>query len=363
MKKLRVGVIGTGKKRERSDRFGFAMAYAHAEGYRKLESCELVACADIVEENATAFAGAFGIKQGGIFTDYKQMLAKSRLDVVSICTWMHLHERMALDAIDAGVKAIHCEKPMADTWGGARRMAKAAKDAGVQLTFNHQRRYGEPFVMAKKILDDGRIGKLVRLECGAGNLYDTGTHFIDMFSFFNGEVPAKWVLAQIDYRQENFVFGSHNENQQVVLTEYENGVFGLIMTGVGANPVGCVDKLVGTDGVVEVGLPNGPPMRYRLAGETQWTAPDTGGASIHGPGFIDRAVADVVGCLLSKRKCQLDAGNALIATEIIFGAYESSRRRGRVDFPLDIEDNPLAAMVKSGELKPAPDKEGRARMT
>jgi predicted dehydrogenase len=358
--KLRAGVIGTGRKKERADRFGYAMAYRHAEGYKLLDTCELVACADIVEENAKAFAATYGA--AGVYTDYRQMLADERLDQVSICTWMHLHEPMVLDACAAGVKAIHCEKPMADTWGGAKRMAKAAADAGVQLTFNHQRRYGEPFVMAKKMLDDEQIGELLRLECGAGNLYDTGTHFIDMFSFFNGEVPAKWVLGQIDYRQETRVFGSHNENQQVVLTEYENGVFGLIMTGVpgGANPVGCVDKLVGTKGVIEVGCADGPPIRYRLAGDTEWTQPDTGGASIHGPLFIERAVADVVDCVLNGRKCQLDAGNALIATEIIFGAYESSRGRGRVDFPLDIEDNPLAAMVESGELKPAADAEARA---
>jgi predicted dehydrogenase len=245
---------------------------------------------------------------------------------------------------------------MADTWGGAKRMAAAAQAAGVQLTFNHQRRYGAPFVMAKRMLDDGAIGELQRLECGAGNIYDTGTHFIDMFSFFNNETPARWVLAQIDYRTENLVFGSHNENQQVLLTEYENGVFGLVMTGVpgGANPVGCVDKLIGTHGVIEVGVVDGPPLRYRLAGQTEWTVPDTGGESIHGPGFIERAIADVVECLLAGRKCQLDASNALIATEIIFGAYESSRRRGRVDFPLDIEDNPLEAMVRSGDLNPQP---------
>ena len=51
----------------------------------------------------------------------------------------------------------------------------------------------------------------------------TGTHFIDMFSFFSGERPARWVLAQIDYRTENRVFGAHCENQQVLLTEYDNG--------------------------------------------------------------------------------------------------------------------------------------------
>ncbi|MBS3763769.1 MAG: Gfo/Idh/MocA family oxidoreductase [Planctomycetes bacterium] len=358
---MRIGLIGTGKKKERGDRFGFAMAYRHADGYSELESCEMVACADIVQENTENFAQTYDIGEDGVFLDYKQMLDEMDLDVVSICTWMHLHEQMVLDCIDAGVQAIHCEKPMADTWGGAKRMAEAAEKAGVQLTFNHQRRYGKPFTMAKEMLDNGEIGELIRLECGAGNLYDTGTHFIDMFSFFNGEVPAKWVLGQIDYSKENFVFGSHNENQQVVLTEYQNGVFGLIMTGVGTGPVGCVDKLVGTEGTIEVGVQGGPPIRYKRAGESDWTEPDTGGESIHGPRFIERAVADVISCFLEGRKCQLDASNALIATEIIFGAYESSRRRGLVEFPLDIEDNPLASMVEQGKLKPEPDEEARQR--
>lgn len=351
MSKLRVGIIGTGKKKEQPDRFGFAMAYAHADAYQALDSCEIVACADLIQENARAFADTYGVEK--IFLDYRAMLAEMNLDIVSICTWMHLHEPMVLDACKAGVRAIHCEKPMADSWGGAKRMVAAAEQASVQLTFNHQRRYGTPFVKAKQLLDDGAIGTLVRLECECGNIYDTGTHFIDMFSFFNGEQCAKWVLAQIDYRQENLVFGAHCENQQVVLAEYDNGVFGLVMTGTGgSNPVGCAVKLVGADGVIEVGVINGPALRYRQAGDKAWTAPDTGGESIHGPGFIKRAIADVVACLQEGRMCQLDAHNALIATEIIFGAYESSRRRGRVDFPLDIEDNPLTAMVASGALTP-----------
>lgn len=354
MSKLRVGIIGTGDASKPASSLGYAMAYRHADGYEELDSCEVVACADIVQKNADAFADKYAVPK--TYLDYKVMLAEESLDIVSVCTWMHLHEEMVLETCKAGVKAIHCEKPMADTWGGSKRMAAAAKDADVQLTFNHQRRYGEPFVMAKQMLDDGKIGELQRLECGAGNMYDTGTHFIDMLSFFLGDgVPAKWVLAQIDYRTENLVFGSHNENQQVALVEYENGVFGVIMTGTerGSGPVGCMDKLIGTHGVIEVGVDDGPPIRYRLAGETEWTAPDTGEGGVHGPNFIERAMADVVDCLLTGRKCQLNASNALVATEIIFGAYESSRRRARVDFPLDIDDNPLAAMVESGDLNPA----------
>ncbi|MBI3948715.1 MAG: Gfo/Idh/MocA family oxidoreductase [Armatimonadetes bacterium] len=353
MDKLRVAIIGTGKKKERPDQFGFAMAYRHADAYRLLDACEMVACADIVAENARAFADTCDVAH--TYSDYREMLEREKPDIVSICTWPHIHEPMVLDACRAGVKAIHCEKPMSDTWGGAKRMAAAAKEAGVQLTFNHQRRYGMPFVLAKKLLDEGAVGELVRLECECRNLYDTGTHFIDMLSLFNGERPAKWVLAQIDYRTEDRVFGIHCDNNHVVLTEYENGVFGLMLyAGRDKAPVGCVSRLIGTDGVIEVGMSAEVPLRCRLAGGKEWRALDAGGGGIHGPNLINIAIADVVACLQEGRRCQLDASNALIATEIIFGAYESSRRRARVDFPLDIEDNPLMAMVASGDLRPAP---------
>jgi len=327
------------------------MAYQHAIAFQALDNCEIVACADISEENGKAFAEMFDVP--GVYLDYNEMLEKENLDVVSICTWMHLHEQMVIDTCKAGVRAIHCEKPMANSWGASKRMAAAAEEAGVQLTFNHQRRYGAPFTIAKQLIDDGAIGEVVRFESDCGNIYDSGTHFIDMFSFFNGEVPAKWVLAQIDYRKENLVFGGHCENQQVVLFEYENGVHGLVMSGVGDNsPVGCQDRIIGTEGIIDVGFGHGPSdaIRWRKFGDADWTSPDTGGEGIHGPGFIERAIADVIDCLETGKLCQLDAKNALIVTELIFGAYESSRRRGRVDFPLDIDDNPLEAMVQSGDL-------------
>lgn len=59
MPKFRVGFIGTGRKPERPSGKGYAMAYAHADAYKLLPDCELVACADIVEENARAFAQTY----------------------------------------------------------------------------------------------------------------------------------------------------------------------------------------------------------------------------------------------------------------------------------------------------------------
>src|SRR5207248_4937667 len=87
MARLRVGIIGTGRRKERADARGYGMAYDHAAAYQALPgACALVACADIVRENAEAFANATGIPVEGVFTDYRAMLAEAHLDVVSICT-------------------------------------------------------------------------------------------------------------------------------------------------------------------------------------------------------------------------------------------------------------------------------------
>jgi UDP-N-acetylglucosamine 3-dehydrogenase len=356
MTRLRVGVIGTGRKKDRPDITGFFMAYQHAAGYQALpDQCELVACADIVPENAQAFAAATGIPAEGVFTDYHAMLAEADLDVVSVCTWPHLHAPMVLDCTVAGVRAVHCEKPMADSWGAARLMAQECERRGVQLTFNHMWRFGAPFARARDLLRSGAIGDLVRVETGFnGDIYDTGTHYIDMCGFFVGDQPVEWVIGQVDYRAERRIFGAHAENQTLGSWRYRNGVYGVVATGTGAALVGVTHRLNGTDGTIEVGVHDGPLLRVRGPGSATWEVVDTGEETLHGPGFHERGIADLVEALRTGREPELSARRALNATEIIFGIYESSRRRGRVDLPLTIMDHPLAAMVEAGELRPAP---------
>ncbi|MCK4374519.1 MAG: Gfo/Idh/MocA family oxidoreductase [Candidatus Brocadiae bacterium] len=355
MAAFRVGFIGTGKDPSKPGRTGFAMAYQHGSGYRALGGkCEMVACADLVQERADAFAAQFGLAR--TYTDYNEMLAKEHLDIVSICTWPHLHARMVVDCAEAGVPAIHCEKPMALTWGDSRRMAEVCAQAGAKLTFNHQRRFGKPFRKAKGLLDAGEVGKLVKIESGMGNLYDYGSHNFDMCGYFNDQAPCEWVIAQIDYHRESMVFGAHNENSALALWRYENGVYGYQATGLGdadtRNIMGAYNRLVGTGGVIEI-EPAGegmPMLRVKRQGDADWQSIDCEGEHCHGPGYNERAVADVVQCLEDGTTSELCAENALQATEIIFACWESSRRRGLVELPLDIEDNPLEEMVASGAL-------------
>src|SRR5258708_4466398 len=104
MDKLRVGFIGTGKKPEKPSAMGYGMAHQHALAYQALKSdVEIVACADIVKENAEAFAETFGVSKAAVYTNYVDMLAKEKLDIVSICTWPNLHESMAVAAAKSGV--------------------------------------------------------------------------------------------------------------------------------------------------------------------------------------------------------------------------------------------------------------------
>lgn len=58
---LEIAVVGTGANPNKRDRTGYAMAYRHARGYRRLDDCEIVSCADIVLENAERFAEEFDV--------------------------------------------------------------------------------------------------------------------------------------------------------------------------------------------------------------------------------------------------------------------------------------------------------------
>ncbi|WP_254921976.1 Gfo/Idh/MocA family protein [Halorubrum sp. Eb13] len=134
------------------------MAYRHASGYQRLDDCTIVACADIVRENAEAFAVHNDID--GVYEDHEAMLEEAEPDIVSVCVPPAIHADLVVDSAEApSMQAVHCEKPMATTWGDCKRMASVCEREGVQLTIDHQRRLSEPVRRAKSMLDSGRIGR------------------------------------------------------------------------------------------------------------------------------------------------------------------------------------------------------------
>ena len=170
MAKLKAGLIGCGGR-----------GRSHAMGYLASERAEMVACADVVGATAEQCAEEFGIPKA--YEDYREMLEREKPDVVSVCLWTGLHLDAVLASVESGVRLINCEKPMAPTWGEARRMHEACEAAGVRMTFSHQTRYGPTFQKVRDLVREGAIGELIRSEGFCSNLFDMGTHRFDrMFS-------------------------------------------------------------------------------------------------------------------------------------------------------------------------------------
>ncbi len=345
--KYRVGVIGAGRPWKTEGATGFGMAHGHVKGFLGTGQCELAAVADISEENARAFVDQYG--SGTIYSDYHEMLRRESLDIVSICTWPHLHEPMTLAAAEARVKGIYCEKPMAPTWGESKRMHEACVRNGVTLAFNHQRRFLEPFQRARALIDDGALGPLRHIEGQCADLFDWGTHWLDMFFFYNGETPAEWVIGQIDSREEKKVFGVPLENQGFSHFKFRNGVRATLLTGYEA-AMGCANRIIGDKGMIEIGW-EAPWLRIRTLGDAEWRVIPTE-EGIHDGVAIDRATADFVRALQSGGRPLLSSYNAIQSTEVIFATYESSRRRGRVDLPLEQEDSAFLTMLEQGDVGP-----------
>ena len=318
--KIRVAFIGCGR-----------IASLHANGYANNPQCEIVALSDISPEATQAFAEKHGYANAKHFTDHKKMLKAVKPDLVSICLWTHLHHDVVLDCVAAKVKAIHCEKPMAPCWGDAVEMETACRKAGVQLTFNHQRRFLPLVKEAKRILDRGSIGKLQLIEAYVpDNVIDWGTHIIDMAHMFNDETPAKWVMGQLDTREPGQWFGIPFEYACLGWVYFENGVRALIESGkIHTRGPGFI--LRGSAGTIEI-TDRGPHLHVNgipvaVPGCLHDT-PDQNWAGITG------VIKNVTDCLATGAEPELAAARALRATEVIFAIYKSARDGGRIDLPL-----------------------------
>lgn len=330
---FKAGIIGCGGR-----------GRSHARGYQASPDVDIVACSDPVEDARTAFAEQFNVPN--IYENYQEMLDNESLDFVSVCTWIALHKDMVIAAANSGIKAIHCEKPMAPTWGDAKALCQACVDNDVVITFCHQRRFGAQFIKAKRLANEGAIGELRRLEAACPNLLDWGTHWFDMFLFYNNDEPIDWVIGQIDVAEEKTVFGTQVETSGISWIRWKNGVEGLLATG-GTGLSGFANRLIGTKGIIDVGG-GGMPIRILREG-AEWEQPELSGLSPERDATT-LSVLDLVHCIKTGREPELSGRKALQATELIFATYESSRRRAKIHLPLTTDDSALLTMVANGEI-------------
>ena len=88
------------------------------------------------------------------------MLREEALDILSICTWNSTHLEIAKEAVNSGIKAVFCEKPIADSLRNADKMIRMCNERGVILQINHQRRFDSLHLGIRDFLQSGTLGRI-----------------------------------------------------------------------------------------------------------------------------------------------------------------------------------------------------------
>lgn len=276
---IRLGIIGTG-----------GMANSHATDFAKINGVRLVACCDISAERVQAFAAKHAIPR--VYTDYREMLDREKLNAVTNVTPDATHAEVALVAIERGLHVMS-EKPMATSLEEARKMRDAASAAGVVSQINFSYRNASGLQKAAQAIREGKIGRVIHVEasylqswlvnCNWGNwqnspglvwrlsskhgsagvLGDLGCHIYDLVSFLCGDI------AEIDCRLRTFDKGIPDNrlgeyvldaNDSFISTvSFANGALGTIHSSRWATGHGnsLRARVYGNEGAIEIDLDRG----------------------------------------------------------------------------------------------------------
>src|SRR4030065_484877 len=146
MKKVKIGVIGTGR-----------IGKVHiATLVQNVPQADVVAVADVNLTSANEVAKAFGITS--VFTSYADVLNHPDVEAVAICSPTDTHARYIVEAAKAG-KHIFCEKPVDLSLDIIKGAIDAVQKAGVKLMVGFNRRFDPNFLKIKQLVMEGKIGE------------------------------------------------------------------------------------------------------------------------------------------------------------------------------------------------------------
>jgi predicted dehydrogenase len=187
-KTIGIGIVGA----------GFART-TQIPGFRNCKGARIVAIASRHRERAASVATEFGIEN--VANDWKELVAREDVDLVSVVTPPATHMDITLAALEQG-KAVLCEKPMAMNAAEARRMTDLAREADVLALIDHELRFLNSRRKMRAMLHSGVIGTVRHcnyvfrsdyrgvlgnwdwwsdVTMGGGTLGAIGSHAVDSF--------------------------------------------------------------------------------------------------------------------------------------------------------------------------------------
>ena len=157
----------------------------HASSLAGHPQIELVAGSSRDQGRRDRFAQRTGART---YADWRELLEREELDIVSVATYANVHADPTVACAEAGVRAVLCEKPIAQSVPDAERMVAACADAGALLVINHQRRFTSSFRKARAHLANGGLGELtsINAQWPTGRLGGVGSHVFDAIYHVTG---------------------------------------------------------------------------------------------------------------------------------------------------------------------------------
>lgn len=246
-KPLRVGIVGSG---------GIAVNH-HVPNYLRCENVQVVAACDISEAALERMRERHGVVD--CYCDYRDLLARDDIDLISVCTSNDMHYPVVMAAIERGLD-VYCEKPLAMNLGEAREMWAAAEAKGIKTGVNFSHRRTPAAQLAREIIARGALGTITtvqavyaagstgyadhpgtwrndRARAGWGGLGDMGAHMLDMIGWWLGddvtEVTARTrtFVPQRKAQGTGLPMRVTTEDQGMVLMSFAGGAMGYLCGG------------------------------------------------------------------------------------------------------------------------------------
>ena len=341
MTTYRAAVIGLGRMGSTFDdemtRGGsIFLPYCHAPSYHASPHIELVAGTDLHEEQRAIFGERWGLEAEHLYSDYREMLAKENLDLVSVCTTARVRGQIVEDAARAGVRAIWAEKPISLTLEEADSMVQVCRQQGTALAINCARRWNPFFAEARRLIQEGEIGQILQVtayaQCG---LSHNGSHAIDTLRYLAGG-EVEWVFGEMESDE---AAAAENDLMGNGYLAFDNGVRSYLR-GLPCGAASWDFDVIGTEGRVRslagalefelTQMHPGGPRGSGLPARIPFPWPK------HMQGMGLTIVEDLIAAIETGRAPRCSGDDGLKALEIALALRESHRRGGtRVQLPLE----------------------------
>jgi len=201
---MRAGIIGCGNIAWRWDRLRGPYCNTHAKAYYKNRLVRLKACTDIDFKKAKGLAKAYpGVMPYG---DYKRMLEKEDLDIVSVCTPISTHYRI-LEYIlkNTNIKYIVAEKPLTSNLEEARKIVKLAKRKKVHISVNYLRRWDKTLSSLRKAFLSLKLGDYISGNfVYYGGVKENAIHLIDFLKLLGLDIRFSGFTSKVKRHGSDF---------------------------------------------------------------------------------------------------------------------------------------------------------------